>query len=341
MSRQALLALTLALLLTLPASATSCDGAALLTNNTPLGSMCPSYGLPNAGLAIPLAMQKDSANVAMITAAANQQGVPPQLALAVAYSESQFASCAGSPTGVKGPMQLTQATAKSLGYNRDINEQNIKGGMAVLKTAINSCGTSDIACLASRYNGASSAEQAGWASHVTQSLATINNMKPSEFPTDCVVCAPGSVIPTPGTPTVPPTPPSPQHAFNVQQYLGQYQGVNQQCASLTKALVPGVGAASGWQQGDLVQGNASIQPGTAIATFNYGGNYGPDGSLGGISGGSHTGIYLGQDGNGVQLLNQWDNQNGSGGAIVSTIPWSSWNGNALEGGAKYYTIKGQ
>ena len=95
---------------------------------------------------------------------------------------------------------------------------------------------------------------------------------------------------------------------------------------------PGLGAASTWKKGGLVQGNSDLKPGTAIATFNFGGNYGPPSSPGGASGVSHTGIYLGQDASGVQILDQW---NGSGGARTHTIPWNSWNGNSMEAGSKY------
>jgi soluble lytic murein transglycosylase-like protein len=110
-------------------------------------------------------MQAQPNNVAMIVAAAQQQGVPTNLALAVSYHESEgFNSCAGSDTGVKGPTQLTQRTARSLGYDRDINEQNIKGGMAVLKQAVNACGATNYSCLSARYNGSPRpGEQAGWA----------------------------------------------------------------------------------------------------------------------------------------------------------------------------------
>jgi hypothetical protein len=49
-----------------------------------------------------------------------------------------------------------------------------------------------------------------------------------------------------------------------------------------------------------------------------------------------TGIYLGQDASGVQILDQWS---GSGGASIHTIPWSTWGGNTAEAGSHYYTIK--
>ena len=133
----------------------------------------------------------------------------------------------------------------------------------------------------------------------------------------------------------PKTPATLLNAGDYQKYVGQYQGVNQECASLTKALDPRLGAASTWKKGDAVQGNGSLKPGTAIATFNFGNSYGPPNSPGGASGVSHTGIYLGQDASGVQILDQW---NGSGGARTHTIPWNSWNGNSMEAGSKYYTI---
>ena len=51
---------------------------------------------------------------------------------------------------------------------------------------------------------------------------------------------------------------------------------------------------------------------------------------------SHTGIYLGQDATGVQILDQYNN---SGGASIHTIPWSAWGTNTAEGGSRYYTIR--
>ena len=76
--------------------------------------------------------------------------------------------------------------------------------------------------------------------------------------------------------------------------------------------------------------------GTPIATFNFNGAYGPPDSPGGDYGVSHTGIYLGQDATGVQILDQYKN---SGGASIHTIPWSAWGTNTAEGGSRYYTIR--
>src|ERR1700733_6858829 len=83
-------------------------------------------------------------------------------------------------------------------------------------------------------------------------------------------------------------------------------------------------------------GSTPAPPGTPIPTFNFNGAYGPPDSPGGASGVSHTGIYLGQDSSGVQILDQWS---GSGGASIHTIPWSSWGGSTAEAGSHYYVIK--
>ena len=95
-----------------------------------------------------------------------------------------------------------------------------------------------------------------------------------------------------------------------------YFGQNSECASLTHYFAPQLPPASEWRKGDLVQGNMDIPPGTPIATFNFYGQagtngYGPPAKLGGVSGESHTGIYLGQDENGVSILHQFSRDNGA------------------------------
>ena len=87
-----------------------------------------------------------------------------------------------------------------------------------------------------------------------------------------------------------------------QQYVGSYYGANEQCVSLTRDFDSSLPPSSQWQQGELVEGATDIAPGTPIATFNFNGAYGPSDSPGGESGVSHTGIYLGQDSSGVQIL---------------------------------------
>ena len=64
-------------------------------------------------------------------------------------------------------------------------------------------------------------------------------------------------------------------------------------------------------EGGKVQGNFYIKPGTAIATFGSNGNYF-----------GHTAIFLGQDYNGIQVLDQWNiRENGlPGGKIIRSRP---------------------
>jgi hypothetical protein len=175
MRRSAILLLTL---ISTIAFASDCpNGDNLLKNNTPLSQLCPNgFGQFNPG-SLSQAIGNQPTNVAMITAAAEQQGVPVDLALAVSYHESEgFNSCAGSDTGVKGPMQLTQRTGKSLGYNRDINEQNILGGMKLLKQCDNKCGDTAFSCLSACYNGSPRpGEQAGWARGVQNAYGKLHS----------------------------------------------------------------------------------------------------------------------------------------------------------------------
>ncbi|TIR16667.1 MAG: hypothetical protein E5X34_25380 [Mesorhizobium sp.] len=99
--------------------------------------------------------------------------------------------------------------------------------------------------------------------------------------------------------------------------------------------------ASTWKKGERVQGNGKILPGTPIATFNgdWGDgkgkiHYGPKGQSGGVSGFSHTGIYLGQNESGIFILDQWKRRN----ANITFRPWEG-AGQGLESGAYYYIIE--
>ena len=163
------------------------------------------------------------------------------------------------------------------------------------------------------------------------------------FPTGGVTGAGSGTPGTSGTPATPATPGTPGSSpasastmADYQQYVGSYYGANEQCVSLTRDFDSALPPSSLWQQGQQVEGATDIAPRTAIATFNFDGAYGPSDSPGGASGVSHTGIYLGQDASGVQILDQWS---GSGGASIHTIPWSSWGGNTAEAGSHYYVIK--
>jgi len=86
-----------------------------------------------------------------------------------------------------------------------------------------------------------------------------------------------------------------------------------QCVVLVQAADPAVGLTRTWVQGQQVQGNAALVPGTIIATFNSQGQY-----ANATDGSSHAAIYLGQNAQGIQVLDQWAGSP----AAYRTIRWS-------------------
>lgn len=73
----------------------------------------------------------------LIALEAQRQGVPVDLALALAKQESGFNPSVKSSAGAIGVMQLMPATAKSLGVNPNNIQENIRGGIAYLKQQLN------------------------------------------------------------------------------------------------------------------------------------------------------------------------------------------------------------
>lgn len=120
------------------------------------------------------AVKEDVRNVALIRHYAQKHNVPVGLALSVAHAESGISTCSGSPTGVKGVMQLTKRTGRGMGFDRDINEENIEGGVKYLGLGVNKCGSADYGCLASWYNGSTPDEQRNWAGKVGRNHAWFN-----------------------------------------------------------------------------------------------------------------------------------------------------------------------
>lgn len=120
------------------------------------------------------AVKEDAKNVELIKHYAEKYDVPVGLALSVAHAESGISTCSGSPTGVKGVMQLTKRTGKGMGFDRDVNEENIEGGVKYLGMGVNKCGSTDYACLASWYNGSTAAEQKNWAGKVGRNHTWFN-----------------------------------------------------------------------------------------------------------------------------------------------------------------------
>lgn len=84
----------------------------------------------------------------LVIDAARRHGVPPDLALRVANTESAFDQGAVSPKGAVGVMQLMEGTASDLGVNRHDLRQNIDGGVRYLKQQLDTFGTPELALAA-------------------------------------------------------------------------------------------------------------------------------------------------------------------------------------------------
>lgn len=161
--------------------AQSCD----LNQRTRLTDLCPNnFGLPTYGSTQDI-MARNPNIAGMIVDSANRYGVDPRLALAVSAHEGAMSACAGSPTGVQGPMQLTQATGRGYGMDRGVLPDNINGGMLTLRDAIRGCGgNQNIRCLADRYNGSTEGQRQNWTNDVTRRLASLNQAG-QPTPTGC------------------------------------------------------------------------------------------------------------------------------------------------------------
>jgi hypothetical protein len=72
-----------------------------------------------------------------------------------------------------------------------------------------------------------------------------------------------------------------------------------QCVSFVQQA-SGAPLTAKWNRGQKVTGNAVIQQGTAIATFDAGGKY-----TNSTDGTSHAAIYVGQNLQGLQVWDQW------------------------------------
>lgn len=115
---------------------------------------------------------------------------------------------------------------------------------------------------------------------------------------------------------------------DLSQFLGRRVGSGQ-CVALVQAVQPEVGPTRNWTCGEWVQGNARLQPGTPIATFDPSSRY-----ANATDGSSHAAIYLGQSAEGIQVLDQWASKE----AAVRTIPWSNPSGVAANTGTAYRVI---
>ena len=87
-------------------------------------------------------------------------------------------------------------------------------------------------------------------------------------------------------------------AANPERFLGQ-SIPDGQCVAFVHAACDAP-ATSGWRKGAPVKGNAAVDRGTMIATFDPDGRYGNH-----TDGRSHAAVYLEQNGDGLVVLDQW------------------------------------
>lgn len=128
-----------------------------------------------------------------------------------------------------------------------------------------------------------------------------------------------------------PTPPPAQASAlsnDLSSYIGRSVGSGQ-CVALVKAANPTLGPASLWTSGAAVQGNTALTPGTPIATFSGTGQY-----ANATDGSSHAAIYLGQNHQGMVVLDQWSGSQ----AAVRTIPWSNPGAVAANTGSAFRVV---
>ena len=77
-----------------------------------------------------------------------EMGVDPAIALGIARAESGFRHEARSPYGAVGVFQLMPSTAKRMGYNPYLLNENIKAGITYYKKMYNMFGSVELALAA-------------------------------------------------------------------------------------------------------------------------------------------------------------------------------------------------
>jgi hypothetical protein len=118
-------------------------------------------------------------------------------------------------------------------------------------------------------------------------------------------------------------------AAGLSGYIGRHVGSGH-CVALADAVSPGIGPTANWACGAAVKGNTGLRPGTVIATFDKSGSY-----SNATDGSSHAAIYLGQNAEGMQVLDQWQGSP----AAIRTIRWTNPGGAAANTGSAFHVVK--
>lgn len=119
--------------------------------------------------------------------------------------------------------------------------------------------------------------------------------------------------------------------YKDEAYISPVTGETE-CVAFLQAKLDGIGPTTGWVEGDkirkLTDGEAVPKAGTAIATFVSGKYPGPGKK-------KHAAIYLGQDKDGIQVLDQWASQ---GKVLPRTIRWKVTAATTIQNDGNKYSI---
>lgn len=118
----------------------------------------------------------------LIALEAQRQGVPVDLALALAKQESGFNPAVKSSAGAIGVMQLMPATAKSLGVNPNNIQDNIRGGIAYLKQQLNKYNGNYELALAAYNAGPGAVDKAKGVPNIKETQSYVKNIMASVTP---------------------------------------------------------------------------------------------------------------------------------------------------------------
>jgi len=110
--------------------------------------VAPAIAAPAAGQALAAVPAQWRGLVASLSA---RYDLSPAMIEAVIWQESRWRPNAVSPAGARGLAQLMPATARALGANPDVPEQNIEGGVRYLRSLVDSFG-GDIERALAAYN---------------------------------------------------------------------------------------------------------------------------------------------------------------------------------------------
>lgn len=138
----------------------------LVLSNTPRAGASVTYAVPHAAQSIRATRPATSARAKqyepLILEHATAHAVRPDLVRAVIQAESAFNRFARSPKGAMGLMQLMPATAAELGVTDPYDpEQNIRGGVAYLRSLLTKYDHNEELALAAYNAGPGAVEKYG------------------------------------------------------------------------------------------------------------------------------------------------------------------------------------